>query len=199
MIGGEIPDELWHAIVNNDRSYDDQFVYAIATTGIFCKPSCKSRLPKQNHVRIFHTASEALEAGFRPCKRCRPADARTPDQAWVEQIAEYLELHYTEPLTLQTIADMCHGSPHHLHRTFKRIKGITPADYIRQRRIHRSIEALLETDQPISEIAKLAGMPNTPYFTTLFKRVVGCTPGEYRAANQLARAEPARRQHRDGT
>ena len=110
-----------------------------------------------------------------------------PDQAWVEQIVAYLDRHFSEPLTLQTIAAMCHGSPHHLHRTFKRIKGVTPAEYIRQRRIETSMEALLETDLAVSEIARSVGMPNAAHFITLFKRMVGSTPNEFRQACQKPR------------
>lgn len=175
-----IPNELWNAIVSNDHSYDNQFFYAIVTTGIFCKPSCKSKIPNKENVYIFKSAAEALEANFRPCKRCKPTDKYLPDQAWVEQITKYIHVHYAEPLTLQTIADICHGSPYHLHRTFKRIKGITPAAYIQKRRIDKAIQALLETDLTIHEIAKSVGIPNIPYFITLFKRIIGTTPNEYR-------------------
>ncbi|MBS4218289.1 methylphosphotriester-DNA--protein-cysteine methyltransferase family protein [Bacillus sp. FJAT-49711] len=181
-----ISDEIWNAIVGNDHSYDNKFFYAIATTGIFCKPSCKSRIPNKENVYIFQNATEALKANFRPCKRCKPTDKLLPDQAWVEQITEYIHLHDTEPLTLQSIADSCHGSPHHLQRTFKRIKGVTPAQYIQERRIVKAIQALLETDQTMHEIAKSVGIPNTPYFITLFKKIIGSTPGEYRYLNKNA-------------
>lgn len=175
-----ISSEIWNAIVSNDGSYDNKFFYAIVTTGIFCKPSCKSRIPNMENVYIFQNATDALEANFRPCKRCKPTDEHLPDQAWVNQIMEYIHDHYTEPLTLQTIADMCHGSPHHLHRTFKRISGITPTEYIQRRRIEKAIEALLETNQSVHEISRSVGIPNTPYFITLFKKLTGNTPGEYR-------------------
>jgi len=192
MKGDRIPDQLWKAIVNNDRSYDNRFIYAVATTGIFCKPSCKSKVPNKENVYIFQNAQEALEANFRPCKRCKPTDERLPDQAWVEQIAKYIRTHYAEPLTLQTIAEKCHGSPYHLHRTFKRIKGITPAAYIQKRRIEKAIQALRETDLTVREIAKSVGIPNTPYFITLFKRIVGSTPSEYRHAVRNRRLDMGR-------
>lgn len=170
-------------------SYDNKFFYAITTTGIFCKPSCKSKIPNMKNVYIFQNSAEALEANFRPCKRCKPTDEHLPDQAWVKLILEYIHDHYAEPLTLQTIADMCNGSPHHLHRTFKRMKGITPNEYIQQRRIVKAIQALLETDQTMHEIAKSVGIPNTPYFITLFKKLTGNTPGEYRYLNTKARRD----------
>jgi AraC family transcriptional regulator, regulatory protein of adaptative response / methylphosphotriester-DNA alkyltransferase methyltransferase len=180
IVADRISSEIWNAIVSNDGSYDHKFFYAIRTTGIFCKPSCKSKTPNMQNVYIFQTAKDALEASFRPCKRCKPTDQDLPDHAWVKLITEYIHEHYAEPLTLQTIADMCHGSPHHLHRTFKRIHGITPAEYIQQRRIVAAIQAILETDLTIHEIAKSIGIPNTPYFITLFKKRTGNTPGEYR-------------------
>lgn len=187
MQGERIPSEIWNAIASNDGSYDNTFIYAISTTGIFCKPSCKSKNPNMENVFIFKNATEALEANFRPCKRCKPTDEHLPDQAWVKRIAEYIHDHYAEPLTLRKIADMCHGSPHHLHRTFKRIKGMTPAEYIQQRRIGSAIQALLETDQTIQEISTSVGIPNTPYFITLFKKLTGRSPGEYRHEHRNAR------------
>lgn len=93
-----LSDEIWKAIVSNDASYDNVFFYAIRTTGIFCKPSCKSRIPKKENVYIFQNAEEALSANFRPCKRCKPTDERLPDQTWVDQITDYIDRHYPENL-----------------------------------------------------------------------------------------------------
>ncbi|KYD07786.1 hypothetical protein B4119_3537 [Parageobacillus caldoxylosilyticus] len=75
---------------------------------------------------------------------------------------------------------MCHGSPYHLHRTFKRIKGITPAEYIRKVRISKTIQYLATSDKTITEISLAVGIPNTAYFITLFKKETGYTPADYR-------------------
>lgn len=85
------------------------------STGIFCRPSCKSRIPNRNNVRIFHHAEQALSENFRPCKRCKPNGITLPNEEWVEQIKDYIEKHYDESLTLDMLAEMCHGSPFHLH------------------------------------------------------------------------------------
>jgi AraC family transcriptional regulator of adaptative response / methylphosphotriester-DNA alkyltransferase methyltransferase len=78
---------------------------------------------------------------------------------------------------------MCHGSPYHLHRTFKRITGITPVDYVQQTRMAKATGYLKDTDKPIADIALSVGMPNTSYFITLFKKKTGLTPTDYRQLN----------------
>ncbi|WP_420818440.1 bifunctional transcriptional activator/DNA repair enzyme AdaA [Paenibacillus ginsengarvi] len=178
-----IPEELWEAIVRCDASYDDRFIYAVRTTGIFCKPSCKSREPNRANVRIFSNARQALDAEFRPCKRCKPTGERLPDQEWVAQIKLCIEANYAETLTLHVLADMCHGSPYHLHRTFKRITGQTPVEYVQRTRVAKAAELLLRTNRTVADIALAVGVPNPAYFTTLFRTVTGQTPGDYRKAN----------------
>ncbi|HLG28195.1 MAG TPA: bifunctional transcriptional activator/DNA repair enzyme AdaA [Paenisporosarcina sp.] len=175
-----ISEEQWQAITHNDASYDKIFIYAVKSTGIFCRPSCKSRLPNKANVFIFKNAEQALEQGFRSCKRCKPEGLHVPDEVWVIQIVDYIDSHYSEPLTLEVLANMCHGSPYHLQRTFKRIKGITPVEYIRNVRIEYVKEHLKATDKSIGEIGARIGLPNTPYFITLFKKHTGYTPLQYR-------------------
>lgn len=175
-----LTEEKWQAIINNDASYDSRFFYAVKSTGIFCRPSCKSRPPKKENVRLFPNAEQALAEHFRPCKRCKPNGLRLPDDDWVDQIAQYIDSNYGETLTLETLADMCHGSPYHLHRTFKRVKGITPVEYVQQTRMAKAKECLSRSDQPIADIAMAVGIPNASYFITLFKKRTGRTPSEYR-------------------
>ncbi|WP_245376020.1 bifunctional transcriptional activator/DNA repair enzyme AdaA [Paenibacillus eucommiae] len=171
---------MWQAIISNDASYDGQFFYAVKTTGIFCRPSCKSRPPKKENVGFFHTAEQALSAKFRPCKRCKPTGQRLPDDEWVALVTEYINKNYMESLTLDILADICHGSPYHLHRTFKKIKGVTPVEYIQQIRIGKAKEQLLSSEQSIAEVGVSVGLSNTPYFITLFKKKTGHTPASYR-------------------
>ncbi|MCC3375457.1 bifunctional transcriptional activator/DNA repair enzyme AdaA [Cohnella sp. REN36] len=175
-----VTDERWQAIVGNDAASDGVFWYAVKTTGIFCRPSCKSKPPNRANVRVFSGPERALAEGFRPCKRCKPTGGRLPDDEWVSQILRYIDLHYAETITLESIADACHGSPYHLHRTFKRVRGETPLAYVQRKRIEQAIGDLLGTDRTVAEIAARAGIPNAPYFVTLFKSKTGWTPSRYR-------------------
>ncbi|AME06787.1 bifunctional transcriptional activator/DNA repair enzyme AdaA [Bacillus siamensis] len=175
-----VTDEKWNAIIHNDVSYDGTFYYAVKTTGIFCRPSCKSRVPNKENVLVFATAEGALKRHFRPCKRCRPNGLRLPDEEWVAQITEYIDGHYHEPLTLSVLADMCHGSPYHLQRTFKKITGISPIEYIQKKRFAKAGDLLMHTDKTVMEIALTVGFPNTAHFATLFKKRTGSSPTEYR-------------------
>ncbi|BBH18831.1 bifunctional transcriptional activator/DNA repair enzyme AdaA [Paenibacillus baekrokdamisoli] len=185
-----LTDEKWRAILDNDPTYDGQFYYAVKTTGIFCRPSCKSRPPKLANIGLFKTAEQALAAKYRPCKRCKPTGQRLPDDEWVTLVTEYIDKNYMGTLTLNILADICHGSPYHLHRTFKKVKGITPVEYIQLQRIARAKEQLLASDKAISEVGLSVGMPNTPYFITLFKKKTGYTPAFYRQIhNETIREE----------
>ena len=175
-----LTDERWQAIIHNDSSYDDKFFYAVKTTGIFCRPSCKSRTPNKDNVRIFLNTKQALSENFRPCKRCKPNGLKLPNEDWVTQIIDYIDTNYHEPLTLEILADMCHGSPYHLQRTFKQMKGITPLAYIQQLRISKAMQYLINTNQTIIKIGFAVGIPNTAHFATLFKKKTGYTPTEFR-------------------
>lgn len=175
-----ISEEQWKAIMNNDVSYDDVFIYAVVSTGIFCRPSCKSRIPNRENVRIFKDGQQAMSESFRPCKRCKPEGVQVPDREWVIQIVQYIDQHYSQSLSLEILADMCHGSPYHIQRTFKNIMGITPVEYIQTLRIAKAKELLVTSGQSVGEIGLLVGLANTPYFITLFKKKTGITPKQYR-------------------
>ncbi|TCP21325.1 AraC family transcriptional regulator of adaptative response / methylphosphotriester-DNA alkyltransferase methyltransferase [Scopulibacillus darangshiensis] len=175
-----IPDDYWKAIVENDSAYDNTFYYAVKTTGIFCRPSCKSKVPNKENVRIFKNADLAQSESFRPCKRCKPNGLDLPDEEWIQALTEWIDKNYSESLTLDTLAEVIHGSPYHLQRTFKRIKGMSPTEYIQHVRIAKAAHCLEITDETVTNIGSAIGYPNTAYFVTLFKRYMKQTPADYR-------------------
>lgn len=180
-IAARLPDdEEWRAIMDCDADYNEKFRYAVATTGIFCRPSCRSRAPKREHVVVFEDADSASAAGYRPCKRCRPSDRKLPDDEWIGQMTAFIDRNYSEPITLERLAELYRGSPYHLHRVFRRIAGMTPVEYVQRVRVARAAELLSATELSLSEVAEAVGFGSVPYFMTVFKRRLGATPGEYR-------------------
>ncbi|WP_195571447.1 bifunctional transcriptional activator/DNA repair enzyme AdaA [Paenibacillus sp. 1001270B_150601_E10] len=179
-----IPDLWWQAIVSNDAAFDGQFFYGVLSTHIFCRPSCKSRPPKKEHVLIFNNADEAMDASFRPCKRCKPTGTRLPEQEWIDTVKAYIEEHHASTLSLQTLGDISHSSPYHLHRTFKKLIGMTPNEYVQLVRIDHAKKQLAESEKTIADIGAEVGLDNPTYFATLFKKQTGMSPSEYRSAHE---------------
>ncbi|EFM11358.1 transcriptional regulator, AraC family [Paenibacillus curdlanolyticus YK9] len=175
-----LSDQHWNAIVANDSSFDGLFFYAVKTTGIYCRPSCRSRVPNRAHVTVFEQAEQAVASGYRPCKRCKPEGRRLPDEDWVDQIIRIIESRFAEPLTLDALADAVHGSRFHLQRTFKRVTGLSPAAYLRQTRLAEAKRLLANTDMPIADIASAVGMPSAAHFATWFQKNAHTPPSEYR-------------------
>lgn len=181
-----VSEEYWKAIVECDPAYDDTFIYAVKTTGIYCRPSCKSRLPKRENVHIFKNAYMAMEGNFRPCKRCRPDGQILPAEEWIDQITEWIDDHYHQHMTLDELAALFHGSPFHLQRLFKQVKGSSPAEYIQKLRLEKAVGLLETGDRKVAGIAAEVGFQSTPYFITLFKKKTGCTPAAYRKKEENA-------------
>ena len=133
----------WKAVLGHDRGADGLFVYAVRSTGVYCRPSCPSRRPRRDRVAFFESPGEARSAGFRPCRRCRPDDSTAPDP-WIEKIRRacvYLSNVDGHP-SLTTLAARIGGSPYHLQRNFKRLVGVTPREYTdacRLRRVKRQL------------------------------------------------------------
>jgi AraC family transcriptional regulator of adaptative response/methylated-DNA-[protein]-cysteine methyltransferase len=137
------PDSRWNAVLTRDKSADGQFVYAVSSTGVYCKPSCASRRPRRDRVVFFDTADDAVRAGYRACRRCKPHAASTVDP-WIEKVRRacvYLA-NVDGHVSLAHLAARLGGSPYHLQRSFKRLVGVTPREYAeacRLRKMKRSL------------------------------------------------------------
>lgn len=183
-------EEYWKAIVECNGAFDGRFYYGVASTRIYCLPSCRSKTPKKEHTRIFATAEEARESGFRACKRCRPdyPIRYGPDGEMAIRVTELIESEYDKPLTLDRLAEVLHTSSSHLHRTFRRVTGMTPAEYLRNIRIQTAVEKLKEPGLNITDIALATGFRTASHFTTVFRESMGYSPSEYRQLHKYAAA-----------
>lgn len=181
LLGGELPSDVeWTAITGCDASADGAFWYAVRSTGIFCRPSCRSRDPRRDRALVFRTPEQAMAAGFRSCKRCEPEKAAKPDEAWLAEMEGLIAERLRAGLSLGELADAACLSPWHLHRRFKRATGLTPQQYIRRERIARAKRLLDDTELTAAAVAKECGIPSASRFIALFRQEAGCTPAEYR-------------------
>src|SRR4051812_14901735 len=131
------PTERWQAVLARDRRYDGVFVYAVRSTGIYCRPSCASRRPRRTQVTFFPIPEAAEQGGFRACRRCHPANMNGSDPA-VALVREACQaLAQPEPPALAALASSLGSRPPRLVRAFKRILGITPRAYAAARRMAR--------------------------------------------------------------
>jgi AraC family transcriptional regulator of adaptative response/methylated-DNA-[protein]-cysteine methyltransferase len=123
-------DLRWNAVVARDAARDGEFVFAVSSTGIYCRPSCAARRPRRENVRFFTRPDQAEQAGYRACLRCRPkATSGNTESDGVKAICRFIEQHLDEPLTLDRLGKEFRQSPFHLQRRFKSVLGITPREY----------------------------------------------------------------------
>jgi len=174
-------DPRWTAVVARDEAADGTFVYAVLTTGVYCRPSCPSRQARPEHVTFHDTPADAERAGYRPCKRCRPrqpAPARERTRR-VTALCRYIDAA-EQPPTLETLAARAGWSVYHLHRTFKAVTGLTPRDYAAARRADR-LRGALAGGGPVTGALHDAGYRSSGRFYAESDQLLGMTPGRYRA------------------
>lgn len=174
-------EEKWQAVVNGDRSYDGVFLYGVTTTGIFCKPSCKSKTPVHGNVVFFDNTAEAVESGFRACKRCRPDKAVfEPELELVKRLENIIDAEYSCQIDVNCISNQLGISQTHLTRLFKRHRGLTPTQYIAKTRVSNALELLNQGGLSVLEVAFAVGFKSMSTFYKSFKEQTGHNPNEYR-------------------
>src|SRR5205085_4595133 len=131
--------EMWNAVLARDASRDGSFVFAVRSTGIYCRPSCPARRPRRERVEFFPLPEAAEQRGFRACKRCKPRGAKSndPRSDLVRRICHAIDEPDEEPQTLQMLSGEIGVSAHHLQRTFKEVIGITPRQYAESQRLKK--------------------------------------------------------------
>ena len=162
---------MWKAVVERDRRRDGAFVYAVRTTGVFCRPSCASRRPNRPNVEFYPLADVAIGAGFRPCRRCRPERVALPDAKLVmtQAVVEAVAASPDTTLSLADLARRSGWSASHLQRTFTGVMGISPRDYAAALR-ERRLKTALKSGEPVAQAAFGAGYGS---LTRLYEGGVG--------------------------
>ena len=174
-------DPRWAALVNRDAGADGTFYYSVKTTGVYCRPSCAARLPRPENVR-FHATREAAEnAGFRPCKRCKPDQPSLAEQhaSMVTNMCRFIE-NSEAPPGLDELAARAGLSPWHFHRLFKSVTGLTPKAYAMAHRA-KHIRTALKRGGTITHGIYDAGFNSNSRFYEKSNQLLGMTPSSYRA------------------
>lgn len=174
--------EMRSAIDSRDASRDGEFVYAVITTGIFCRPSCASRPAKPENIRFFKDVKEAMDAGFRPCKRCQYINGGGGTSRLVA-LANYIEAHADERLTLARLAKIAELSPSRLQRIFKEAFGISPKVYQDAVRM-RGFKQSLKGGDGVTEAIFASGFGSVSRVYGEATRNMGMNPKAYRAGGK---------------
>ena len=177
-------DPRWEAVVARDLNANGKFYYSVETTGVYCRPSCPSRLAKPENVRFHATRAEAERTGFRPCKRCQPNQPPLSEQH-ASKIAEVCRLieKSEEALSLNDLANHAGMSTHHFHRTFQSITGVTPRSYAAAHRAKR-VRCELSRSDTVTRAIFDAGFNSNGRFYETSNQLLGMTPSDYRAGGR---------------
>jgi len=174
-------DPRWKSVLNRDPKADGKFYYSVRTTGVYCRPSCAARLARPENVSFHATCEEARNAGFRPCKRCRPDQPSKAEQQsrTISAVCRLIEDSDEMP-RLEQLARKAGLSAWHFHRLFKAATGLTPKEYAaahRDKRVRKS----LATSSSVTEAIYDAGYNSNGCFYRTANQVLGMTPTNYRA------------------
>ena len=173
-------DAPWQAVLQRDHGADGAFVYAVRTTGVYCRPSCAARLPRRENVSFHASCAAAEVAGFRPCKRCRPNEAALAERqaAAIAKVCRQIERAEEMP-SLDALAKTAGMSRFHFHRVFKSLTGVTPKAYGDAHRRGQMRNALARS-KTVTEAIYDAGFNSSGCFYAASMDALGMTPSEFR-------------------
>ena len=174
-------DPRWASVIARSSEADGTFFYSVRTTGVYCRPSCAARVARPENVRFHPTRQDAEQAGFRPCRRCKPDQPSLIDQhaAMVTEACRLIEASQSVP-TLEELANHAGVSGFHLHRVFKAITGVTPREYAAAHRGERVRKELGRSGSVTAAIYQ-SGYNSNGRFYGESQQVLGMTPTIYRA------------------
>ena len=173
-------DPRWAKVMARDAASDGQFVYSVKSTGVYCRPSCAARMANPANVRFHATPAAAQAAGFRACKRCKPdLGCEAPHAAKVAEAARRIAASEETP-SLTSLAKRAGLSPHHFHRVFKAVTGLTPKEYAAAHR-GKKVRDGLRQSASVTQAIYDAGYNSGSRFYEKSKSLLGMTPSRYRA------------------
>lgn len=171
----------WRRVRSRDSAADGQFYYSVKTTGVYCRPSCAARLARRENIAFHLTPEAAEQAGFRPCKRCRP-DKQSPAEEHRQKVIAACRLIETAetPPHLNELAAWAGLSRYHFHRVFKSVTGVTPKDYADAHRAHK-FQTRLKQAGTVTEAIHDAGYNSSGRLYATSNQHLGMTPGQFRS------------------
>lgn len=194
------PDACYLALQARDARFDGRFFIGVTSTGIYCRPVCKVRLPRRENCRFFGLAAQAESAGFRPCLRCRP-ELAPHSITWSIQDASYILAHQAARLldepeawggelpSVEQLAARLGVSDRHVRRIFESHFGVSPVQYLQTRRLLTAKQLLADTDLPITQVALISGYASVRRFNAAFAGHYGMNPTALRREGARAPAQ----------
>jgi AraC family transcriptional regulator of adaptative response/methylated-DNA-[protein]-cysteine methyltransferase len=174
--------ERWQLVLDRNPMADGQFVYAVRSTGVYCRPTCPSRRPRANQVEFFETPQDAERAGYRSCRRCNPQGGRPSAEA-VAAACRYLEDHSDRRVDLSDLARLVKLSPFHFQRIFKQQTGVSPREYHASSR-NRNMRSTLRQSASVTESVYDAGYSSSSRFYESAGRDLGMSPSAWRKGGE---------------
>lgn len=173
----------WQAVKSNDARFDGAFFLGVKTTGIYCKPSCRARLPKRENVTFYPSADEAERKGFRACLRCRPKQTADIDPQIAKMLHACELIEKDEIFSLEELAFELDLSPYHLQRSFKEIIGVSPKKYSEAKRMEKFKEELRGGSDVVTAMYD-AGFASSSRLYEKASENLGMTPTAYKKGGQ---------------
>jgi len=173
-------EQLWQAVIAKDARFDGQFVFGVSSTGIYCRPSCPSRRAHRERVKFFELPEAAEQAGFRACLRCQPQRARVldPQIELVQRVCRLLNDSESETSKLAELASHAGVSVFHLQRTFKKVMGISPRQYLTARKFG-NFKALVRKGETVTNSLYDSGFNSSSRLYEYASEELGMTPATY--------------------
>lgn len=175
-----LDDHNWQSVLDRDRAQDGAFVFAVSSTGIYCRPSCSAKHPSRTNVTFFRTPDAAEKAGYRACLRCKPkVTGGDTNLKLVKAVCRYIEQNLDESITLPQLGSAFNRSPFHLQRVFKAVLGVTPRAYTESCRM-KQLKRNLQAGHSVTRAMYDAGYSSS---SRLYERTashLGMSPDKYR-------------------